>query len=131
VDSLAHGNPGSFRALADGVFELKIGAGTGYRVDYKERAGLLIILLAGSDKSSRTKDIERAVALARSLQERRYGQSCTDQSQQNQKPLPPMCRSNCERHKKKPLVLMRGLSRRPTMLQAAPARWETLHVRRA
>jgi putative addiction module killer protein len=68
VDRLAHGNPGTFRALTDGVIELKIDVGPGYRVYYTERAGVLIILLAGGgDKSSQTKDIQRAIALARSL----------------------------------------------------------------
>ena len=67
VDRLAHGNPGDFRALTDGVSELKIDVGPGYRVCCTERAGVLIILLAGGDKSSQTKDIQRAIALARSL----------------------------------------------------------------
>jgi len=67
VDRLAHGNPGNFRALTEGVIELKIDVGPGYRVYYTERAGVLIILLAGGDKSSQTKDIQRAIALARSL----------------------------------------------------------------
>ena len=67
VDRLAHGNPGNFRALTDGVVELKIDVGPGYRVYYTERAGVLIILLAGGDKSSQTKDIQRAIALAKSL----------------------------------------------------------------
>jgi putative addiction module killer protein len=67
VDRLAHGNPGDFRALTDGVIELKIDVGPGYRVYYTERAKVLIILLAGGDKSSQTKDIQRAIALARSL----------------------------------------------------------------
>jgi len=67
VDRLAHGNPGKFRALTEGVIELKIDVGPGYRVYYTERAGVLIILLAGGDKSSQTKDIQRAIALARSL----------------------------------------------------------------
>jgi putative addiction module killer protein len=73
VDRLAHGNPGNFRALTDGVIGLKIDVGPGYRVCHTERAGVLIILLAGGDKSSQTKDIQRAIALARSLQEWRHG----------------------------------------------------------
>jgi putative addiction module killer protein len=67
VDRLVHGNPGNFRALTDGVIELKIDVGPGYRVYYTERAGVLIILLAGGDKSSQTKDIQRAITLARTL----------------------------------------------------------------
>jgi putative addiction module killer protein len=67
VDRLAHGNPGQHRALTDGVRELKVDFGPGYRVYYTEREGILIVLLAGGDKSSQTKDIKRAIALARQL----------------------------------------------------------------
>lgn len=69
VDRLAHGNPGQHRVLTDGVSELKIDFGPGYRVYYTERKGVLIVLLAGGDKSSQQKDIETAVALARGLLE--------------------------------------------------------------
>lgn len=67
VDRLVHGNPGQHRHLADGVSELKIDFGPGYRVDCTEREGVLVILLAGGDKSSQPKDIKAAIALARSL----------------------------------------------------------------
>jgi putative addiction module killer protein len=67
VDRLAHGNPGQYRALTDGVRELKIDFGPGYRVYYTERDGVLIVLLAGGDKSSQTRDIKGAIALARQL----------------------------------------------------------------
>ena len=67
VDRLAHGNPGQHRHLTSGVSELKIDFGPGYRVYYTERDGQLIILLAGGDKPTQQQDIERAVALAKSL----------------------------------------------------------------
>jgi putative addiction module killer protein len=67
VDRLVHGNPGSHRALRNGVSELKIDVGPGYRVYFTERDGDLIILLAGGDKSTQRRDIERAIALARNL----------------------------------------------------------------
>jgi putative addiction module killer protein len=67
VDRLAHGNPGQHRHLKSGVSELKIDVGPGYRVYYIERAGELIILLAGGDKSSQRKDIETAIELAANL----------------------------------------------------------------
>jgi putative addiction module killer protein len=69
VDRLAHGNPGQHRGLTGGVSELKIDFGPGYRVYYTERKGVLIVLLAGGDKSSQQKDIETALALARGLLE--------------------------------------------------------------
>lgn len=67
VDRLVHGNPGQHRKLTDGVSELKIDVGPGYRVYYTERGGELIVLLAGGDKSSQQTDIEAAIALARGL----------------------------------------------------------------
>jgi putative addiction module killer protein len=69
VDRLVHGNPGQHRTLTGGVNELKIDVGPGYRVYYTERKGVLIVLLAGGDKSSQQKDIETALALARGLLE--------------------------------------------------------------
>jgi putative addiction module killer protein len=69
VDRLVHGNPGQHRVLTDGVSELKIDVGPGYRVYYTERAGILIVLLAGGDKSTQQKDIRTAIALAKGLQE--------------------------------------------------------------
>lgn len=69
VDRLAHGNPGNHRHLTDGVSELKIDFGPGYRVYYTQRGDQLLLLLVGGDKSSQDKDIERAIALSRGLQE--------------------------------------------------------------
>ena len=69
IDRLAHGNPGQHRNLAEGVSELKIDFGPGYRVYYTERGGNLIVLLAGGDKSTQQRDIKAAIALARNLQD--------------------------------------------------------------
>ena len=69
VDRLVHGNPGQHRNLTDGVSELKIDIGSGYRVYYTERNGEIIILLAGGDKSSQAQDIKLAIALAKGLEE--------------------------------------------------------------
>ncbi|HEX5048977.1 MAG TPA: type II toxin-antitoxin system RelE/ParE family toxin [Gammaproteobacteria bacterium] len=67
VDRLVHGHPGTHRRLDEGVSELKIDVGPGYRVYYTMRSGELVILLAGGDKSTQRRDIRRAVELARSL----------------------------------------------------------------
>ena len=67
MDRLVHGNPGQHRVLTDGVFELKVDFGPGYRVYYTERAGILIVLLAGGDKSSQQQDIKTAISLAKGL----------------------------------------------------------------
>ena len=65
VDRLIHGNPGAYRNLTEGVSELKIDVGPGYRVYYSQRENVLLLLLAGGDKSTQQKDIERAIHLAR------------------------------------------------------------------
>ena len=67
VDRLVHGNPGQHRDLTDGVCELKIDFGPGYRVYYTERAGVVVVLLAGGVKSSQQKDIKTAILLAKGL----------------------------------------------------------------
>lgn len=67
VDRLVHGNPGQHRNLTGGVSELKIDFGPGYRVYYTVRAGELIVLLAGGDKSSQQQDIQLAIELAENL----------------------------------------------------------------
>lgn len=65
VDRLIHGNPGAHRKLTDGVSELKIDVGPGYRVYYCQRGSTVLLLLAGGDKATQQKDIERAIRLAR------------------------------------------------------------------
>ena len=69
VDRLAHGNPGQHRHLSQGLSELKIDVGPGYRVYYTQLGDELIILLVGGDKSSQQEDIALAQELARNLQE--------------------------------------------------------------
>lgn len=65
VDRLIHGNPGTHRNLTGGVSELKIDVGPGYRVYYSQRGKVLLLLLAGGDKSTQQKDITCAIHLAR------------------------------------------------------------------
>ena len=65
VDRLVHGNPGDHRNLTDGVSELKIDFGPGYRVYYSKRGNRLLLLLAGGNKASQAKDIAKAIRLAR------------------------------------------------------------------
>jgi len=65
VDRLVHGNPGLHRDLTNGISELKIDFGPGYRVYYTKRGSRLLILLAGGDKSTQQKDIQTAISLAR------------------------------------------------------------------
>lgn len=67
VERLAAGNPGDVKPVGEGVSELKIDYGPGYRVYFKKQGQELIILLAGGDKSSQAKDIKLALGLARNL----------------------------------------------------------------
>ena len=69
VDRLIGGNPGQHRNLTDGVSELKIDFGPGYRVYYSQRGTRLPLLLIGGDKSTQQKDIATAIRLANSFKE--------------------------------------------------------------
>ena len=68
IDRLIHGNPGTHRNLTEGVSELKIDIGPGYRVYYSLRGKLLLLLLLlGGDKSTQDKDIVKALELNRNF----------------------------------------------------------------
>jgi putative addiction module killer protein len=67
IRRLSLGNPGDVRPVGEGVSELRIQYGAGYRVYVKQQGEALIVLLAGGDKSTQGADIERAKALARGL----------------------------------------------------------------
>ena len=64
---MALGNPGDAKHVGEGVSELRLGFGPGYRIYYTQRGREVVILLAGGDKSTQQKDIEKAVELARLL----------------------------------------------------------------
>ena len=64
IRRLSLGNPGQFRSLKDGINELKIDYGPGYRVYYTFKGKTLILLLCGGDKSSQSKDIRLATEIA-------------------------------------------------------------------
>ena len=67
IERLAAGNPGNVKPVSEGVSELRIDYGPGYRVYFKKRGKELIILLAGGDKSTQSKDIRKALRLAQNL----------------------------------------------------------------
>lgn len=69
IRRLSLGNPGDVKPVGEGVSELRIDYGPGYRVYFIQRGQQLIILLAGGDKSSQPRDIRTALNLARALRE--------------------------------------------------------------
>ena len=69
IERLAGGNPGDVAPVGEGVSELRIDYGPGYRVYFKRTGRELVVLLAGGDKSSQAKDIKTALRLARNMAE--------------------------------------------------------------
>ncbi len=67
VECLAAGNTGDVKPVGEGVSELRINYGPGYRVYFTKRGRKLIVLLAGGDKSTQATDIKIALRLARNL----------------------------------------------------------------
>ena len=67
VRRLALGNPGDVRPVGQGVSEMRIDYGPGYRVYYVQRGRTVVVVLAGGDKSSQDRDIRLAQELARTV----------------------------------------------------------------
>ena len=67
IERLATGNPGDVKAVGEGVSELRIDYGPGYRVYYTQYGRSVVVLLAGGDKSTQAKDIKTAIRLAKNL----------------------------------------------------------------
>jgi putative addiction module killer protein len=69
IGRLRLGNFGDAKSVGDGVSELRIDYGPGYRVYFTRRGEIVVILLCGGAKGSQARDIERAKAVARELKE--------------------------------------------------------------
>ena len=67
IRRLSLGNPGDVAPVGEGVSEMRIHHGPGYQVYYVQRGHALIVLLAGRDKKTQKRDIQRALQLAREL----------------------------------------------------------------
>ena len=67
IERLAAGNPGDVKAVGEGVSELRIDYGPGYRVYFTKRRREVVILLAGGDKTTQASDIKVALRLAHNL----------------------------------------------------------------
>ncbi len=67
VRRLSLGNPGDVQPVGEGVSEMRIDYGPGYRVYFKEQGETIAVLLLGGDKRTQAQDIEKAKDLARDL----------------------------------------------------------------
>jgi putative addiction module killer protein len=67
IDRLSLGNPGDVRPVGEGVSELRIAYGAGYRGYFVQRGQTVVILLVGGDKRTQNRNIGVALELARSL----------------------------------------------------------------
>ena len=67
IERLAAGNPGDVKAVGEGVSELRIDYGPGYRVYFTKRVREVVILLAGGDKTTQSADIKTALRLSSNL----------------------------------------------------------------
>jgi putative addiction module killer protein len=67
IDRAERGNFGDVKAVAEGVSEMRIDFGPGYRVYFTQRGHEIVILLAGGNKATQAKDIQTALQLARQL----------------------------------------------------------------
>ena len=67
IDAATLGNFGDCEPVGEGVSEMKIHVGPGYRIYYTRIETVVYMLLAGGDKSTQKKDIKRALELARDL----------------------------------------------------------------
>ena len=73
LERLRAGNPGLRRVLGEGVWELKIASGPGYRVYYRLEGRTAVLLLCGGDKGTQRHDIALAMQLARELEHANHG----------------------------------------------------------
>ena len=67
IERLAAGNPGDVQPVGEGVSEMRIDYGPGYRVYFKRIGREIVILLTGGDKRTQSADIKTALRLARNL----------------------------------------------------------------
>jgi putative addiction module killer protein len=67
IRRLSLGNPGDVKPIGEGLSELRIDYGPGYRVYFVQRGDVLIVLLAGGDKRTQDQDIRLAKQLAHNL----------------------------------------------------------------
>jgi putative addiction module killer protein len=67
LDRLADGNPGDHKPTREGVIEMRIDFGPGYRIYYCKRGEVIVIVLGGGTKKTQEQDLSTAVLLSRTL----------------------------------------------------------------
>ena len=67
IRRMVMGNPGDTRSVGEGILEMRIDYGPGYRIYYVHRGAQIVILLCGGDKRTQQRDIKRAQRLAETL----------------------------------------------------------------
>jgi putative addiction module killer protein len=67
IERLGLGNPGDVKPVGEGISEMRVTHGPGYRVYYKQTGKTIVVILCGGDKSTQEKDIQRAKQIARQL----------------------------------------------------------------
>jgi putative addiction module killer protein len=67
IDRLGRGNAGDVKSVGEGISEMRIDTGPGYRVYYKQTGKTIIVILCGGDKSSQDQDIKKAKRIAAGL----------------------------------------------------------------
>ena len=67
IRSAEHGNFGDCEPVGEGVFEMRVHVGPGYRAYYLRRAKVVYLLLLGGNKSTQKRDIKHAIEMARTL----------------------------------------------------------------
>ncbi len=67
IRRLSLGNAGDVKSVGEGISELRVDYGPGYRIYFVQKGEMYVVLLAGGDKSSQAGDIRKAKALAREL----------------------------------------------------------------
>jgi putative addiction module killer protein len=67
VERLGFGNPGDVKAVGEGISEMRVSYGPGYRIYFKRTGKTVVLLLCGGDNSTQDKDIKRAKEIAAEL----------------------------------------------------------------
>jgi putative addiction module killer protein len=67
IERLSLGNPGDVKPIGEGISEMRVSYGPGYRVYFKQTGKAIVLLLCGGDKSTQAKDIKRAKEIAAEL----------------------------------------------------------------